>query len=476
MLKLSSLLSGPSRRGLLLMSAVLLSGCASVPDLGPMPELKTTKLYMADESLKAPLAQWPTDSWWTAYGDAQLSQLIEEGLAGAPDLAKAEARLKAAEAKAGQARSALLPRLNASGSFNQVYLDPSNAPSFVPDGWGNIGQAGLNFSYEFDFWGKNRASFAAATSSAEASRADAAAAKLVLSASIASAYADLAQLHADRDAAANAVRVRASSFELLSGRRAQGLENEGAVKRSEAGKAAAEAQLASIDEAISLTKNRIAALMGEGPDRALTIGRPTLAAMKEFGLPANLTADLIGRRPDVVAARLRAEAAAQNVTVAKADFYPNVNLSALISTQTLGFTGFPRTGLSYGAAGPAVSLPIFDGGRIANSYRGARAQYDEAVASYDATLTQALKDIADVAASSRALSQRLSKSREALAASEQAYAIAQNRYRGGLATYLDVLTAEDSLIADTKNVAGLETRALSLDVALVRALGGGYQS
>jgi NodT family efflux transporter outer membrane factor (OMF) lipoprotein len=215
--------------------------------------------------------------------------------------------------------------------------------------------------------------------------------------------------------------------------------------------------------------------MGAGPDRGLSISRPSANA-RAFGLPANLQADLIGRRPDIVAARLRAEAASQRIKVAKADFYPNINLSAVIGLQSFGLDMLNRSGSTYGSVGPAISLPIFSGGRLEGAYRGARADYDGAVAAYDATLTRALNDVADVAVSQRALAERLAQSRLALAASEDAYRLAAARYRAGLSTYLDVLSAEDDLTANRRAVADLETRAFALDVALVRALGGGFHS
>lgn len=459
---------------LLLTASFAFSGCAAIPDLGLTPQVKPVAAYAAGESFQAPAAQWPADRWWASYGDAQLAALIEDALAGAPDLAQAEARLRQADAAQRQTGAALKPQLTAKGQVTSFALDSSDGSNVLPQGWNDISQGSLNFSYEFDFWGKNRAALAAATSKTDAARAELQAARLMLATSVASAYADLAQLYSDRDAAEDAVRVRARTRELMSGRLAQGLENDGAAKRAQAAQAGAEADLARIDEALALNRNRIAALLGQGPDRGLTIARPAIPALSAFGLPENLQAELIGRRPDVVAARLRAEAASHRMESAKADFYPNVNVTALLGVNSLGLNNLPRSALSYAAVGPAISLPIFEGGRIEGAYRGARAEYDEAVASYDDALAQALKDIADIAVSARALQSRLGKSREALAASSDAYGIADNRYRGGLATYLDVLTAEDSLIANRRTVADLETRAFALDVALVRALGGGF--
>src|SRR6185436_15902211 len=141
-----------------------------------------------------------------------------------------------------------------------------------------------------------------------------------------------------------------------------------AVERAHAGRAAAEAQLAAVDEAIGLTRNSLAALLGQGPDRGLAIARPEPGSIRAFGLPANLQADLIGRRPDLVAARLTAEAAGKRIKAAKADFYPNVNLTGLIGVQALGLDMLTKSGSTMGGIGPAITLPIFDSGRLQGNY------------------------------------------------------------------------------------------------------------
>jgi NodT family efflux transporter outer membrane factor (OMF) lipoprotein len=461
-----------------LLAATALSACASVPDVGPKPQPSAAVGYAAAQSFAAPAAEWPGDGWWRGYGDAQLTTLIEEALAGSPDLAVAEARVRQADALAQQAGAALGPRVDAEASAGLSKQSYNNGipADFVPHGWNDTGRAGLSLAWQLDFFGRNRALVAAATSDADAARAEAAAARLSLSTAVAGAYADLAQLHADRDAADQAVRVRRQTEALIGERMTQGLENRAALQRAHAARAAAEAELAGLDEALGVTRNRIAVLMGQGPDRGLAIARPGPAAVKAFGLPSNLQADLVGRRPDVTAARLRAESAARRIKAAKADFYPNVNLTAFLGAQSLGLDMLAKSGSVTGNVGPAVSLPIFDSGRLQGAYKGARAEYDAAVATYDQTLTRALGEVADAAVSARALDARLAKSREALAASEDAYGLVQTRYRGGLATYLDVLDAEDALIANRRAVADLETRAFTLDIALVRALGGGFRA
>jgi NodT family efflux transporter outer membrane factor (OMF) lipoprotein len=465
-------------RNLLVVSAAaLLTACASVPKLGEAPQVKPATVYGAGETFQAPDTLWPIDRWWIAYGDKGLDALMDEAISGSPDLVQAQARVRQADALARQAGAARMPGLAIDASVTAVKQSYNNGfpAAFVPQGWNDAARAGFSFSWDFDLMGKNRALLAAATSNAQAAEADAAQARLVLSTAVAAGWADLARLNADRAAAEQAVRVRADSLKLMSGRQAQGLENTGAVKRAEAGLAGAKAELAAVDEAIGLTRNRLAALAGKGPDRGLALV-PSKVEVRAFGLPQNLQADLIGRRPDVVAARLRAEAASKRIKAAKADFYPNVKLNGFLGLQVLGLDFLTRSGSTAGDIGPAIRLPIFDGGRIAGAYRGSRAEYDAAVASYDATLVRALNEVADAAVSGRALDERLTFGRQALAASQDAYRVAQDRYRVGLSTYLDVLVAEDALIASRRSLADLESRAFVLDVALVRALGGGFQS
>lgn len=462
-----------------LAATLMLGGCATLPAKSELRPVSAPDAYAAGESFAAvPSAGWPSDGWWKDFGDPQLDALIEEGLSGATDLRVAEARFAQAQAYITQSRSRLLPSVTfgAEGGVTQQsdnYLFPSG---FAPRGWPDYGQVSAGLSWELDFWGKNRAALRAARSAAAAAGAEAAATRLAVSAGIASAYADLAGLHAERDAADNAVAVRARTLELMAGRQEQGLENSGAVERARSALATAQGQLAALEESIELGRNGLAALLGDGPDRGRSIARPRVAADRVFGLPTNIPAELIGRRPDIIAARMRAEAAGSRIKEAEAAFYPNINLTALIGLQALGLDNVFKSGSDFGSAAPALTLPIFDGGRLRGQYRAAEADYAAAVGQYDGALVQALREVADAATSGRALAERLEKAQEAEQAATAAWTVANNRYRGGLATYLDVLAAEDALISARRAVASLQNRAFSLDVALIRALGGGYRS
>ena len=459
-----------------LLAATALTACATLPPAAPARIAKAAETYASAQSLAGPQRDWPADDWWTAYGDPQLNGLIGEALAASPTLAVAEARIR--KAVASEQHWRLYPTLSANASVKED-KESYNAgipAAFVPHGYNDFGRATLDFSWELDFWGKNRAAVAALTSVTRATQADAAEARLILSTNVAAAYADLVRLYAERDVSARAMDVQGETSKLVQSRVANGLDTLGEQRQAEAEPLQAKADLAAIDEQIALTRNRLAALVGAGPDRGLAIARPAVGALKPLGVPAQLAASLVGRRPDITAARWRAEAAAERIHEAKAAFYPDVNLAAFIGVYSLKLDKLTASGSDVGQFGPAVSLPIFNGGHLKADLRGAEADRDAAVASYDAAVAEAFHQVADVVASSRALQGELVDSRAALAASEDAYRIAKLRYQGGLSTYPAVLLAEQGVLRRRRTVADLDARALALDVALVRALGGGFHA
>lgn len=462
---------------LLLGCALGLGACAAIPDLGARPQRIEAASLAADQAFAAPRGDWPATDWWHGFGDPALDSLIAEALAGSPDVAQAGARLRAAEATAQQAGARLLPSIGAeaSASGNKQSKNLGIPPQFVPGGVNDVGQIAGTFSIDVDLWGRDRAALAAATSEADAARVDEAQARLTIASAVAAAYADLALYYEERDVALDALKVRETTAELTAQRVAQGLDTRGELRQAEARVPAAKADIAALDEAIALTRNRLAALLGKGPDRGLSIERPRFQAAP-LGVPDRLALDLVGRRPDIVSARLRSEAMASRIKVARADFYPNINLTAIAGLNALGLDNLFKSSSSYGNFGPALTLPIFEGGRLQGAYRGARANYDEAVARYDSTLVNALHEVADATASLRALDDRLAEQREALTKSEEASAIARLRYKGGLANQLTVLATDDAMLANRRAVADLEGRRRALDIILIRALGGGFVS
>ena len=455
------------RRAAILLSLLATTACASVPDLGTPPAMRSASEYAATASLMPTGASWPDQGWWQRYNDPQLNQLIEEGIAGSPDMEAAAARFRTAQGFAQQAVGATLPSIDAFATSD--FSKQGNAKLL------SKGNAGLSLSFDLDLWGKNRAALAAATSDAEAAGYELAQARLALTTGIASTYADLAQLYRQRDTLESALQIRSETAKLVNERVHIGLDTRAELKQAEGRVSEARDDLAANEETIGLTRNALAALIGKGPDRGLAIQRPAVASFVAHGIPANATIDLIGRRPDIAAYRATVEAGASRIKEARAAFYPNISISALIGLATFGIGDniFSSTS-SFGSVSPAVSLPLFHGGALQGQYRGARGRYDEAVALYNRQVITALRETADAVTSRRALDARLIESRSALASFEEANRLARMRYESGLSTYLDVLSAEESVLGARLNLAELETRAFVLDVALVRALGGGF--
>lgn len=457
-------------------AALVISACAQAPD-HLLSQMKKADDFSSSQSLNSQnKVSWPDNKWWLRYHDQQLNQLMDEALQDSPSLQAAEARLRNMAGVAEQIGAIRSIQVGASASASETKVSYAYQAYMPPHNWNDYGSVTANFSYDFDFWGKNKASVAAATSDFAAAEAETAAARLMISTSLAQAYAELARLHLNKETAQTAVAIRTKTVELMTNRFNNGLETQGAVKQMQALQANAEAELLAVDESIQLQKNAIAALLGKGPDRGLSIQRPSVQLSDSFGLPENTGINILGHRPDVTAARWRAESAAKRIHVAKAQYYPDVSISGFIGYQAFGLNNLTRTGNDAGSIGPAIYLPLFTGGRLSGQLTSAEATYEEAVANYNSTVTQALHYVADVMTSSKALKARLEKTEEAYQDAKAAYQIADNRYRGGLATYLDVLTAEDAMLNTQRALVNLQSRSFSLDVSLIHALGGGFDA
>ena len=463
-------------RAALLLLMLMTSACASVPHLGPKPMPRSQSDYAAMKSLAGPKTAWPAHGWWHAYGDPQLDRLMEQAGSGSPDLDAAAARLRTAEGFAQKASAALKPTIDGFAVADQTKLSQNGTTpkAAIPNGWNDSGAVGLSFSLDLDLWGKNRAALRAARSDADSARFELEEAELALTTNIASEYADLAALYAQLDSLESSLDIRSQTQRLVAQRVDVGLDNRSSLDQANARVSQVKADLEETAEGIQLSKNAIAALVGAGPDFALTIERPQIAALHPQGIPADASTNLIGRRPDIAAYRARVEAAADRIKEARASFFPSINLGAMIGFQSFGLGSLFSGGSLAGSVSPAISLPFFHGGALQGQYRGRRGQYDETVALYNGQVIQALKETADTLTSQKMLVGRLDNSQSALTSFEAAHKVASLRYQQGLSTYLDVLSAEEGVVSARLQVAKLKARAFDLDVQLVRALGGGF--
>ncbi|OWW20554.1 efflux transporter outer membrane subunit [Noviherbaspirillum denitrificans] len=459
-------------------AAIALAGCASFDGTIPAQStLHDANRLAASEALDRHAvspANWPSARWWQRYGDPQLDQLVTEALADHPSLAIAEARVRQAAAQGGIADAARSPQIAASArNIRQRYSEHGTVPRPLAGSWNVFNEATLNFSHEFDFWGRNQAAVDAALGQLRANEVESQSARLVLASGVVQTYFRLAQAYRQLDLAMQVLKQREELLRLTRQRVEVGIDSDIDLKQAESAIPSARQQIAAGQEAIALIRNQLAAMLGKGPDRGLALERPALALERAAGVPSTVPAELIGRRPDLVAQRWRVEAASRNIAEARARFYPNVSLVAFAGLQSIGLGEFLHAGSRIAGAGPAVSLPVFDGGRLRGNLGARHAEYDLAVEQYNQTLVDALQDVVNQLTSMQWLEEQRGQQAEAVRVAEGAHVLAMQRFRAGLGTYLQVLIAESQVHSQKKLLIDLDARAMQLDAHLIRALGGG---
>lgn len=465
------------RHGLLALACVAaLAGCASTGGLEPGAKPLDGNALSAGESLRRAAlenASFPAVDWWKALGDPQLDALIAEALQGNPSLDAADARLRQARAQANLSDAARKPTLGASAQYSGLQLPETLAgPELGGDYLGSTVLM-LDFGYKLDPWGGDKAKWLAAVGQARAAEVDAQAARLTLSTNVARAYVGLAQAYAMHDVAENEQKRSTRLLELSRQRVAAGLDNLLQQRQAESMVATGNLQIEAARQQIEAAGNALAALLGQGPDRALRIQRPATLQAAAPAVPGVLPSELLGHRPDVVAARWRVEAASHGIKAAKAAFKPSVNLTALAGLASSGLSDLFSSDALLGFGGPAISLPIFDGGRLRSQLDSRDADYDLAVADYNQTLVAALHQVTDAVQGARSLDQQLAAAHRAHDAAQSAMQLAQARYRAGLGTQIDVLTAQRPLLQLEQQTAALQAQRLASAIDLDAALGGG---
>ncbi|HEX4523468.1 MAG TPA: efflux transporter outer membrane subunit [Casimicrobiaceae bacterium] len=466
-----------ARFAILISATALIGACASTAGLSTQAEQNSAAQLSAERSLAGTpaAAPWPQSDWWHSLNDTQLDRLIDEALAGSPSLRVAEARTRQALAVAGIARSQLFPQINADAEITREHPSKNGATPLPPgNSWATLHQLEATLSWEIDFWGKNREAYESALGTARVAEIDAYAARLALSVNIAHAYVQLQRAYLQLDIAEATLKERDQIYALTRDRNAAGVDSLLEVKQAESALPATREVIAQLRESIELSRHELAALLGQGPDRGLAITRPSASTGASVALPSALPADLLGRRPDLTAQRLRIEALSHDIASARAEFYPNVNLAAFVGFQSLGAAGFLTSASRMAGFGPAITLPIFDAGRLRGNLAAKNAGYDIAVEQYNQMLADALRDVVDQITSFRSVDEQRAQQVLAVATSRQAYDLALLRYREGLGNYLQVLTTEAQWLAQQSLDADLQARRLALSIDLVRALGGGF--
>lgn len=453
--------------------ALALTGCAS-----PGAQITPHALLSPQEAGAGETGTaWPSQRWWAAFGDAQLDTLVERALAAQPSLQSTQTRLRQAQAALDAAGAAELPQVAFSADLTQQRFSENGLVPPQLGGkirWNNSAQFGA--SWEFDLFGRQRALLDGALGQLRAAQAETQAANVLLAGNTAIAYFNLARLIENHAVASAALQQREQVLALVRQRVGAGLDTNVDLRQAEGLIAQSQAEIEALAESITRARHALAELSGQGP-HALDTLVPKMAPLRSSPLPtAGLPADLLGRRADLVAQRWRVEAAARDIDVARAQFYPNVNLAAFVGLSSIGLDKFLQAGsLTYGA-GPALRLPIFEGGRLRANLAARQAELDGAIDAYNATLLRALREVADELASLQSLERQRRAQGEATRAADAAFELALQRYGAGLGNFLTVLTAQTNVLTQRRSSTDLKARHLAAEVMLARALGGGYQA
>jgi NodT family efflux transporter outer membrane factor (OMF) lipoprotein len=471
----------PPALGQVLFALLALSGCLAIPPHDP-PPLPDTAAYGVDHALDAALAtpgfsrgDWPQADWWRVFHDPQLDRLIDQTLAGSPDLRIAAARVQLAQHQAAVVHADNLPQLQADASvtrehFSENYIIPPPIASQAH----NEGQLALSASLDLDLWHRNRSLYAARLSSAQAAAADQAETRLLIGTAVAQTYFHLQALMAREDLAQDALAQRQDLARLVGLRVRAGLETQAAAQQADADVARARANQLALARERTATERALAALAGRGPDEVETYALTPGASHAPMPLPAILPMDLLARRPDVVATRWQVESAAQDVGAAKAGFYPNIDILGATGFQSLDLGKLLRPESFFASFGPAIHLPIYGGGRLRAQLGVAYDAYDIAVERYHSTLVNAARDVADQLGAVRSLSEQQVQQAQALRNAEAAAGLARLRYQQGLSDFIAVLQVQRDLLQQRDVNVQLEEAHAQAVVALIKSLGGGY--
>ena len=424
-----------------------------------------------------PQAQLPKGNWWEIFGDPELNTLEQRAGSANQQLKAAVASFTESRAQMDITRAGLFPSVDLSGSAIRQRISP-NTPSLTTGQ--AIGQPStysdftvpLDFNYEVDLWGRVRRSVESARAQAQASADDLATVQLAIQAEAAMDYFSLRALDSEQLVLRSSVQVFSKSLDLTRSQRAGGIATDLEVAQAETVLKTTEAQMPAVSLQRAQLEHALAVLVGQ-PASSFRIPEQDLSTRPPL-IPPGLPSELLERRPDISAAERRMAAANASIGVAKAAFFPDITLNGLGGFESLNagtvFNGASR----FWAVGPSLTLPIFEGGRLRAGLRLAEASYDEMVANYRQTVLTGFSEVEDNLAAQTLLATQYDAQSDALAAARKELEIANNRYRDGLITYLDVATAENTELNIEFSTVQLRGQQLVAAVALVKSLGGGW--
>ena len=460
-------------RALAFTVAALLAGCAVGPEyVRPKVEAPVQYKELKGWHTAQPSDTVPRGQWWALFGDPELDKLVARVDISNQNLRVAEARLRQARALADQARAGLFPALNANASATRS-KSPSlpNAPSFA-NGAVNNYNASLNASWELDLWGRVRRSVEAGEAEVQASTADLEAARLSAQATLAQNYLSLRVADANRRTLEETVEAYQRTVQLTRNRYAAGVAARVDVVQAEVQLRSTQAQLIDVGVERAQLEHAIAIQLGIPPADFSVAAAPLAARMP--AIPTGVPSALLERRPDIAAAERRTAEANARIGVAQAAFFPAVTLSAAAGSRTTTLSDLFTAPAHFWSLGAALAEPLFDAGLRSAQKAQAIAAYDEQVATYRQTVLTGFQEVEDNLAALRILEEEAQVQDEVVRSARQALELTTNQYQAGVVSYLNVIVAQTTLLANQRTAADILGRRLTASVALIKALGGGW--
>jgi len=460
-----------------LILALACAACAQEPAL-KLPEVPAAAAFKEAQTpwvSAEPSAPIAWDGWWQAFGDAELDALEQRLIQNSPDLASALARYSQARAATEGLRAAQVPSVGASLNAQrdrQSELKPLRVLGPTSPNEYNSATVGVDLEYELDIWGRVQAQVAGGIASERAAEADLANARLSLQAQLADSWLALRGLDQQAQLLRDTEQAYARALDLIERRHGAGIASGLDLARAQGQLESAHSQLSQLQAQRAVLEHAVAALVGaNASDFAVN---PKVTELKLPAVPTGLPSTLLQRRPDIAGAQQRLRAANAQVGVARAAFFPSIMLSAQGGYQSSDFGRFIQAPNLFWAIGPNVLFTAFDGGRRKAEQHRAEAVLEENAQRYRGTVLAAFQQVEDQLALLARYGDALKSEREAAAAAARANGLAENRYRAGAVSYLEVVTSQTAELQARRNVLDLSTRQQRASVQLVRALGGGW--
>ncbi len=467
----------------LLAICLLFSGCLSMGQKEKTENLQGPQdigksIHTGLESGLFAQGDWPKETWWEDFHSEVLNHWIEEGFSRNPSLQSVQSRIAAARQKTKVTQSKLFPFLFFNGDDNIAYFSKnglSHAYNPLLPLHGYEVDLSLAFEYEFDFWGKNRNLFKATLGELKAQEAEFAQAKLILSTSLAQSYFALLINYKKKDLYQKLCEIREDKLNLqnrlfsssLSSRLVPLLDDEYVQEANQS--------LLFIKDEIEVQTHLINILLGKSPDAELPLDTLQESSLTNIFLPKELSSNLLSRRPDLMAQIWRVESLAHQVSAAKADFFPNINLTALAGLQSLSFANLFSLGSKNASLTPAFSLPIFNSGAIKANMREKKAIFDEAVFQYNQLILTSAQEVTDFISNIQMAFSQKKLQEQSLKDAQARLTLTTLRRTGGLDTTFSVLDSEEEVISQALRNLDILYNEYAFVIKLTKALGGGYQ-